>query len=238
MDDLHGIFMVELNRALRTPGCPICNIRDQASDRYFRFFLHENVNDVATRIIMQGSLGFCKKHAWQCQEMEARDYQDGMKHGILYEWLLQTIVKKIPEIKQNLLTTEEPQPRFWQKKKPEPKPSPLARTSYCPVCVSEDEAERLYMQILVNGLADASVLAAYQAGDGLCLPHFLRAMNFEIDKEQLLKLCDLQTARIKGLINHLTSYIEKHDYQNKESYTEEELDSWIKAVQLVVGNKE
>lgn len=238
MEDLHGIFMVELNRALRTPGCPICNIKVQASDRYFRFFLHENVNDVATRIILQGSMGFCKKHAWQCQEMEARDYKDGMKHGILYEWLLQTILNKIPEIRQSLLAPEEPQPRFWQKKKPASKPSPLARTRYCPVCVSESEAENLYLRILVNGLADASVLAAYQAGDGLCLPHFLRAMNLEIEKEHLLKLCDLQMARIKGLIPHLTSYVEKHDYQNKEPYTEEELASLIKAVQLMVGNKD
>jgi len=36
----------------------------------------------------------------------------------------------------------------------------------------------------------------------------------------------------------LTSYVEKHDYQNKESYTEEELDSWIKAVQIMAGNKD
>lgn len=236
--EVHGIFIVELNKALRTPGCPICNIRDQASDRYFRFFLHENVNDVATRIILQGSLGFCKKHAWQCQEMEARDYQDGMKHGILYEWLLQTILKKIPEIKQNLLAPEEPQSRFWQKKKSGQNSSPLTRTRYCPVCVSENEAERLYLRLLINGLSDAKILTAYQAGDGLCLPHFIKAMNLEIEKEPLLMLCDLQMARIKGLIPHLTSYVEKHDYQNQESYTEEELDSWIKAVQIMAGNKD
>lgn len=236
--EVHGIFIVELNKALRTPGCPICNIRDQASDRYFRFFLHENINDVATRIILQGSLGFCKKHAWQCQEMELRDYQDGMKHGILYEWLLQTILKKIPEIKQNLLVPEEPQSRFWQKKKPGQNSSPLTRTRYCPVCVSENEAERLYLRLLINGLSDAKILTDYQAGDGLCLPHFIKAMNLEIEKEPLLMLCDLQMTRIKGLIPHLTSYVEKHDYQNKESYTEEELDSWIKAVQIMAGNKD
>ncbi|MEN6391741.1 MAG: DUF6062 family protein [Syntrophomonas sp.] len=143
---LHGIFIVELNKALHTPVCPICNIRDQVSERYFRFFLHENVNDVSTRIILQGSLGFCNKHAWQCREMEQRDYQDGMKHGILYEWLLQIILKKIPEIKQSLTAPEEPPSRFWPRKNPEQKPSPLAKTRHCPVDGCCNQPYRKFLQ--------------------------------------------------------------------------------------------
>lgn len=236
--DVNGFLAIDLNQALHSPGCPICNIIKIESNRYFRFFLHENVNDFSTRVRLYDSLGFCKRHAWQCQQMELHQYQDGMKHGILYEWLLKTVHPRIQEIKQNLSAIEETKPKFWQLKKPKPEPSPMARIQDCPACVSENQSAELYLEILVKGLANANLRSDYQKGDGLCIPHFLQAVELEIEKEHLLRLCDLQIARITGLVKSLTSYVNKHDYQNHEPYTQEEHNSWVNAVQLMVGNKE
>ncbi len=236
--DLNGFLAIDLNQALHSPGCPICNIKAIESNRYFRFFLHENVNDVSTRVRLYDSLGFCNRHAWQCQTMELQQYKDGMKHGILYEWLLKTVQPRIQEIKQNLSAPETTRSRFWQHKKSESEPSPMARNQDCPACVSENYSVELYLETLVKGLSNAKLRTEYLKGDGLCIPHFLQAINLEIEKEHLQRLCDLQIDRINGLLSSLTSYVNKHDYQNHEPYSQEELESWTKAVQLMVGNKD
>ena len=54
----------ELRDALSLPGCPLCRVEREATERYVDSLLYEKVNDPGVREAMRTSRGFCPQHAW------------------------------------------------------------------------------------------------------------------------------------------------------------------------------
>jgi len=230
------VYMIDLDKALQQNGCPICNIGIIAEHRHIGFFLHENVNDGQARADLLRSWGFCNLHAWRLQEFEQREYQDGSKNAIIYESMLARAVK-IAQMASTRLDNNLQTSGFFPRPKPVGISDLFSPSQACPICIVTRDAQRFNLNLLVQNLADPGFLARYQAGDGLCLPHFAEALDLPQEKNLLQKLCALQIERMSELHQRLTSYIDKHEYRNRESYTREESSAWIKAVALMAGNK-
>lgn len=90
-----GITIVQLQLALRQPGCPICYIRGQAGARYISNLLWENVNDVETRERIIASLGYCPEHTLLLASMEVKRHGSAMGTSIIYEHLAQVVVHRL-----------------------------------------------------------------------------------------------------------------------------------------------
>ncbi|MCR4399309.1 MAG: DUF6062 family protein [Syntrophomonadaceae bacterium] len=190
-----------------------------------------------TRAALRESWGFCRQHAWQLQELEAVEYGDGLKHAIVYEWMLRLVASAIQQVRLDLCGPGQGARRWWRRTHRRPE-SALTRRQQCPACLAATQSERLYLAALVQGLGDDTIRSAYLAGDGLCLPHFAAAMELNVTRERLLELCEMQLARVAALREQLAAYVDKHDYRNTTPCTAAELRAWIDAVQLMAGNRD
>jgi hypothetical protein len=51
--------------ALRQPGCPLCRLAAEASERWLRSLFHEQVTDAETRLLLRRQGAFCARHTEQ-----------------------------------------------------------------------------------------------------------------------------------------------------------------------------
>jgi hypothetical protein len=236
-----------LQHAMRQPGCPLCRLQREAEARYLENLLWENVNDPATREQWAAGLGFCARHAWQLQRLEARRYGDGLGNAILYEDLLQRVIPVLEAMARE--PAMDPLPlhrrlahalRLPRSGDPEGIPG-LEGRARCRVCRLGEETARAYAEWLVEGLEDAEVRARYAASDGLCLPHLRMALICARARapHALADLAGDAARRLQRLLGALREYIRKHDWNYRhEPMSPEERRSWIRAVAFFVGEGE
>lgn len=234
-----------LQHAMRQPGCPLCRLQQEAEARYLENLLWENVNDPATRAQWAAGLGFCKRHAWQLQRLEARRYGDGLGNAILYEDLLQRVIPVLealardpPSSRRRLrLARALHLPRTGD---PPEIPGLQGRTR-CRVCRLGEETARAYAEWLVEGLGDAELRACYAASDGLCLPHLRMALSHARAHapQAMVDLASDAVGRLRRLLADLREYIRKHDWNHRhEPMSPAERRSWIRTVAFFVGEGE
>src|SRR4051794_22662017 len=74
----------KLHATLGAQGCAVCRLRRQVEEGYLEGFLYESVNDRTLRDQLAQSLGFCRAHAWQLQQVEMHLWGGGLGVGIVY----------------------------------------------------------------------------------------------------------------------------------------------------------
>ncbi len=227
----------ECVEALREPGCAICRLRDKAVARYLEAIIYESVNDPRVRERLQASQGFCRQHAWQLRRRGG-----ALGIGIIYRDVVRDALAALenaeykgtgrlsPKSVRELLDRERPASATTALV------SELTATDRCPACTVQAEAERRYVDVLLEYLEDAEVRAGLEEGDGPCIPHLrlsLERLRNEGDFRLLLASCRRGLSR---LLADLDEMIRRHDYR-----FEGDLggvgDAWIKAVAKVAGNE-
>ena len=241
--------LANLNHAMRQPGCPLCRLQREAEARYLENLLWENVNDPATREQWAAGLGFCSRHAWQLQRLEARRYGDGLGNAILYEDLLQRILPVLETLARP--PAEDPLslyrrlgrflPRFLDRGRALRGIPGLQGRQRCRVCRLGEETARAYAEWLIEGLAEADVRERYETSDGLCLPHLRMALSGARDRapQAVAWLASHAAQRLQRLLGNLQEYIRKHDWNHRhEPMSPEERRAWIRAVAFFAGEVE
>ncbi len=242
--------LANLKHAMREPGCPLCRLQREAEKRYLDNLLWENVNDPATREQWAAGLGFCTRHAWQLQRLEAQRYGDGLGNAILYEDLLQRVISALEALAREAIEGPLPFYRRWARSfRPGPSPNANAPDSLpglqgrrrCRVCQLGEDTARAYAEWLIEGLEDSDVRAVYEASDGLCLPHLRMALaRAQVRAPQVSAwLARDATRRLQRLLNNLREYIRKHDWNHRhEPMNPQERQAWIRAVAFFAGEVE
>ncbi|WP_322800808.1 DUF6062 family protein [Thermoflexus sp.] len=239
--------LANLKHAMRQPGCPLCRLQREAEARYLENLLWENVNDPATREQWAAGLGFCGRHAWQLQRLEARRYGDGLGNAILYEDLLQRVIPVLEAMAQEPARPLSPFEQWLARVLHAPgRPGPrgiagLHGRARCRVCRLGEETARAYAEWLVEGLTDAEIQERYTASDGLCLPHLRMALARAHDRapHAFAWLAGDAARRLRLLLKDLQEYIRKHDWNYRhEPMSPEERKAWIRAVAFFAGEVE
>jgi hypothetical protein len=112
----------------------------------------------------------------------------------------------------------------------------LAPQIPCPVCVAVQKSENYLIQALVKHLTGPDNLAAaYQASDGLCLPHFRLAVAAVPHEESFTALVEAQKAVWLRLRADLAEFIRKNDHRFRGEQFGVEGDAWLRAIEAVSG---
>jgi hypothetical protein len=89
---------------------------------------------------------------------------------------------------------------------------------------------------LIHSLAgEDNLLAEYEASDGLCLPHFRRALALVRKEATYDALMRVQRAVWQRLVDQLAESIRKNDYRNLDEAWGEEAGSWLRGIAALVG---
>jgi len=238
----YDLTYIALKEALMAEGCSLCRLREHSGRKYLSWLLHEQINDMATRLKLAQSWGFCRDHAWQLQELEWERCKDGMGTAILWEWLVEryrTILQQHPEEpvvpKRRLF-------RRWPRRRRSSTAEQLlqafAPPGSCPVCASQQQSERYALWVLSQHLGvEGSFRALYKQSTGLCMPHFRAALAAAQNEPVVRFLVEVQLETLTRLGGELSEYLRKHDYQFAHEPYGSEADAFIRATEILVGRK-
>jgi hypothetical protein len=227
----------DLRDALAQPDCAVCRLTAESADRFLENLLWESVNDPSSRRRIRQAGGFCHQHAWMLVRTSAslgvaiitRDVlSSGLKtiEGAAFQpasaWSLRRVRAALDSGQPAAATSElvarlEPQ-------------------AVCPACAWVEKMESVYLgSLLDNLLGEDGLLAAYQSSDGLCLPHFRRALA-RVRREAVFEaLVNAQQIIWERLIGHLSEFIRKSDHRFQGEPWGEERDAWLRAVAALAG---
>lgn len=136
-----------LEKACARPGCPLCTIIAERSERYIDNMLFEHVSDRGFRALYREAGGFCTRHASRLES-----FRDGLAVAILGADILSDA---LPLLKKR-------KPRIYKGK--------------CPACAETERIEKEFLGFLA-GTEDASFTSFFTASEGLCLPHYRKMLS-------------------------------------------------------------
>jgi hypothetical protein len=211
--------------ALKESGCAICTLIKKSVHKSIDDFLYERVNDWGVRKEIRESFGFCNRHAWQMQK-----FGDGFGLSIIYHYLSGLLIDKMDKqmdaktLIKGLLQDKEM--RNFQK---------IQNT--CMVCKEAKEVERRYIEVFIENFEDAELQFAFKSSFGLCLPHLLTLLKLCKDAKISAEVLRIESAKIKSIIEELKEFERKHDYRFSKEKFGREGDSWIRAIEKLIGKE-
>lgn len=226
---------IELLAALDQPGCPLCRIADDAGGRYLCHFLHEFVLDVGIRAKLHRAHGFCREHAWELQRLEAALYHDNMGTATVYEDLARSIARAIRAQAQSERVAAG---WFHRERERTSLARALSPAGPCPACDAAAFKVGYLGELLVRSLpTDDEIRAKFQAGSGLCLPHFRAALGIAASEEERQVLVEVEVEKFETLAAQLDTYARRLTWDHRHEPTGEEQTSPVRVIEKFVGPK-
>lgn len=227
----------DVREALAEPGCALCRLRARTTEQVVEALLWEQVNDPAVRRRVRQARGFCHEHAWALVRQGA-----SLGVAILLRDVLRDLVRETesppfqPPPPLSLRRLRE----AWRRTLPSAATAQLVARlrpqGPCPVCRQVETMEEVFLTTLVeNLLGEGGLLRTYQVSDGLCLPHFRRALALVRDEGTFEALLSAQRGIWQELAGHLDESIRKSDYRRQDEPPGEEAGSWLQALAAVAG---
>lgn len=226
-------YLDELLSALAQPGCAFCRLLDAHADRLIDAILFEMVNDVKMRDELNAARGLCRRHAPLLVRTGSALGAATMMQGVIKVLLRQ--------VDSGEATTGS---RLRALLRGEDGGAPaadslvaaLAPVAPCPVCAYETTYAGHYAETLLRQATPGSAaLAAYQASDGLCLPHFGGVVAHAAPGPAPVQLVAAQRAIWSRLNDELEEFLRKNDYRFQKEPFGAERDSWQRAISALSG---
>ena len=114
----------------------------------------------------------------------------------------------------------------------------LRRRGRCPACSFRAGAVARKAHFLAEALAEEDAREAYSRSDGLCFPHFARALESALAAENAATatfLLDDWRDRLVHLGAELSDYDRRRDYRYVSEPKGVEQQSWTEIIRLYVG---
>lgn len=226
----------ELIAACQQPGCPLCRLVQTGVQHYLQNLFYESVNDIGLRQQLRRSFGFCSQHA---RDSLKPGVGDALGVSIIYNDIFTHLLRQLPEAGHSTQNGAKLFSRLRANRSitaaVQELMDVLAPKASCPACDQQEDLERIFCPALGAHLEDGALSQAFQAGDGLCLPHLRRVASEMKSASGWLILLESTRARLEGMQAELAEFIRKNDYRFHGEAVGMERDAWQRAVRKVVG---
>jgi len=227
----------DLRDALAQPGCPVCRLMARDSEHYLDSLLWESVNDPGVRHKLRQAQGFCHEHAWQLNRAGASLGVAILMHDVLGSVLGAmegARFQALPAV--SLRRTQESLDRGQPSAATTNLVARLSAKAECPACVQVAQMEEIYLATLNEHLlGEESLLVAYEASAGLCLPHFRQILVCLREEAVFHALLTAQRSVWGRLVEHLSEFIRKNDTRFRDEPWGDESDAWLRALGALTG---
>ncbi len=202
--------------------CPICFLVKKTIHKAMDDFLYESVNDPDVREKIIISSGFCNRHSWTLQKLG-----DGFGQAIIYNDLVSKVLNQFQENN----TTASIKGLVKQLK------ASQQSRKFCMFCTQEQEVEERYISTFWESFDEPEFIIEYKNSFGLCLPHLSSALNKSKNIKLSQELSDIEIVKLTNLVKELKEFMRKHDYRFSKEGFKEEGDSWIRAIEKLIGKE-
>lgn len=218
----------ELRDALTEPGCPICLLALRSVGRFIQATAYDRVTDVDLRAHLRAARGFCGVHAYRW----LREARNVLGTAQIYRDIIKAA--SADDLSSPAIAAG------WERlKRLAGRPAEITRptTQTCLACDAQHEAEDRYLDALEAFLhSQPGAREAFEASDGLCLPHIQRADAGGSRGRQREVLSGRARRRAESLMAMLDEVIRKEDYRFRhEERTADERRATADAVAWING---
>ncbi|MDP9476997.1 MAG: DUF6062 family protein [Actinomycetota bacterium] len=224
-----GMSRFELEEALRQQGCAVCRLVERAGSSYLEYLLYDLVNDPDVQKEFRASLGFCASHAQGMLEKG-----DGLGVAILYRAAAKELLgrlSKIPDAPRSRASLAGLLGRSTKAEPIIPEPG-----EGCMVCDAERQAERRYLQVLLEGAEDGSLDNLVKGSGSVCVRHLSRA-SAVAGGWLPSALIEATREAFGDLESDLGRYVRHSDYRFQDEPWGKERDSWKRVVARMLGRR-
>jgi hypothetical protein len=207
--------------------CPVCAMLRQDE---FDSLCHwvgqsaEQYKDSEERIKLLTSGGFCNYHFWELQGINT-NYGSATIGVELLERLIKILRTHNYENLIDALKERKEDFKIWS----------FEGSTYCPLCRVLRKKEKRYLKELMVILQDDGHKAKYSESCGLCIPHFIKIVDY-IENGLLIKfLFETQIAQMEKIKANAINLIQKKEPPLCWEQTEDEKKSWFRAIEKIVG---
>jgi hypothetical protein len=105
----------------------------------------------------------------------------------------------------------------------------------CMACEHQLNIEKIYINALLEHLDDAELQQALRRSPGLCLPHYVQAVEWAPDSRRLALITEIEHASLASLSAELQELARKYDHRYQNETIGAEGDSWKRSINQIVG---
>jgi hypothetical protein len=209
---------------LGQPGCPLCRLRRDSSDRYLRALLWEGVNDIGLRERLSVGRGFCRRHAHEALAADRAQAGGSLGAAILLGSIARGRLVELRRLPTNRTRRTREAVRT------------ASQPAACPVCEHVATAERMAVDRLLARLSNVRWREALAASE-LCLDDLLRTWAVATDGRhaQWPDVAAVQVQRIARLVERLDSFAHHSSHDRRHLLTETERTAADDAAALLGG---
>jgi hypothetical protein len=215
--------------AFKEKGCPFCFLIQKVIHNAMDSLLYEQVNDPGVRKDINKSLGFCNLHAWQLQK-----FGDGLGLSIIYKNLIEIIISKMKKGGNRNNCIKLVSQEFVNNRNIEYQHKIKAS---CPMCRLQRETEERYLSTFLEDFHEPELYMVFKDSFGLCLPHLLKAFKMCNDAKIFKEIINVELEKLDYLSQELEEFRRKHDYRFSHEGFGKEKDSWIRAIEKMIGKE-
>ena len=229
--DKHSRTYFDLLEAFRQPDCAVCRLVNSALLQYIDMFIYENINNIARRAEIRTSRGFCSIHT--------NAFMSGYGRLLSLATLEQDVLNDV--LRQINLALDKP--AFSLARKPGALRAFFRTASQsiravikpqrvCPLCEYELSQEKVMLGTLLQFIGDRDMSAAWQASEGLCLPHYYMALGMPGQHDQIIAV---EQRVLKEIKHQIDEYVHKRHPEYGDEQMGVEASSPPRAAKLLSG---
>ena len=213
--------------AFSSGRCPVCAMLRQDE---FDSLCHwvgqstEQYKGSGDRKKLLASGGFCNYHFWKFQGLNT-NYGSA---GIGLE-LIERLIKIFRTHDYEYLIDA------FKEREKDFKVLSLEGNVHCPLCRDLKKKEKKYLKELTVMLQDNVHKTKYADGYGLCIPHFVKALDYIEDDSLIRFLFETEIAQLEKVKIDAANFIQKKEPPLCWQQTEDEKKSWFRAIEKIVG---
>ncbi|MBN2006930.1 MAG: hypothetical protein JXA21_26490 [Anaerolineae bacterium] len=220
-------LLAKLRQTLSEPGCPLCRLSADAEKAYIDSLNYERVLDLKTRDALKASRGLCAAHSRQWQNLQG----SALSVAIVYRVAVLDLLRDTDPAatKGGFLRQDKGPGQMAQR---------LESSGVCLACEQGAEAAQRFADELIKDLGAEETQNLLRECGGLCLPHLRMALRRPGAGKTHKLLLEAQRAAWQALMADVEEFIRKNDYRfRQEKLSDAEADSWIRAVDALVGRE-
>jgi len=234
----------------RSKECPLCYLWTECEERYLKHILtNEVVMDPAFREKLVAARGFCNRHAHMLyRAIHEGDVEDGLGYALYMKDIIEKVIEQLYPLCINLSNNYRPSKGkmlFHGRKRNIITLNNVikrkTRVQRCPICEHLWSINHIYLHTFVQMLDDEDFRIEFSSSKGLCLPHFVSAMQMVCIsklKNPIYVAQALIDAEMKllQLVEHLLSeFIRKQSWDFRNEPAEQEVNANVLALNLLFG---
>jgi hypothetical protein len=177
------------------------------------------------------SFGFCNRHAWQIPKLPAI-----CAPAVGYSIFASDLLRKFNFL-VGAITQETRNKGLWRSllRKGSQPLFPHLKARVCPACSYVAKFEAFHLKDLLDFITEEEFLQAYNASQGICLPHLFLVEKKHSSHTNFPLLLKLQLGKSQFLRETLEEFIRKQDRRFQDQITVDEARAWRVAMEFLTG---